>query len=91
MPANLDVAVCITPVTAVTVLVTADCIADLMADRVVGFARTSVLAVVVQPAAGDCGLLQLENVVVDFTWQQPQSCDFLLWSGPSAPLVPWLL
>jgi hypothetical protein len=71
-PTNLEV----TERTAVTVRVTTACIAVLIADSVVGFAATSVLAVVVQPAAGDCGLLQLVNVVVDFTWQQPQSCDF---------------
>jgi hypothetical protein len=79
-------------VTASIALVTTDCAADLTTAMVVGFvAGTSVLAVVTQPAVGCCGLLQLVNVVVDLTWQQPQSCGFALWSGPCAPLVPWLL
>ena len=67
MPANLDVAERTAEATAVIVLVTTECIADFMAASRVGVAGTSDLAVVVQPAAGDRGLLQLVNVVVDFT------------------------
>lgn len=91
MPPNLADTERTTVVTAVMVRVTTDFTAALTADCAVGVAGTSTLAVVVQPATGFCGLLQLVKVCVDFTWQQPQSWDLALWSGPSAPLVPWLL
>ncbi len=79
-----------TVVTAVTVLVTTDCTADLTTAVVDFVAGASAFAVVTQPAAGFCVLSQSANVVAAWTWQQPQSCDFAPWSGPSAPLVPWL-
>ena len=90
MPENLVVAECTAEVTALIVLVTTAC-ADLITARSERCAGTSDCAVVTQPAAGFCGLLQLANVCVDFTWQQPQSCGLAPWSGPCAPLVPWLL
>jgi hypothetical protein len=79
MPPGPDVTERTVVVTASIALVTADCTVDLTTAMVVGFATgASVLAVVTQPPAGLCGSLQLENVVVDFTWQQPQSCGFAL-------------
>jgi hypothetical protein len=80
----------ITDVIAAMALLTTECIADLTAAIVVG-AATSDLAVVTQPAAGDCVPLQLVNDVAACTWQQPQSCDLAPWPGPCAPLVPWLV
>jgi hypothetical protein len=51
---------------------------------------TGFCAVVVH-VPGDTGSpLQLVNESA-FTWQHPQSWVFLPWSGPDAPLVPWLL
>jgi hypothetical protein len=73
-PPRLVVAELMADETAVIVRLATDCIADLIAD--IGLVATSDFAVVVQPAAGCCGLLQLEKLVVEFTWQQPQSCDF---------------
>ena len=90
MLGNFVVAERTAEVTALIVLVTTAC-ADLITARSERCAGTSDCAVVTQPAAGFCGLLQLENVCVDFTWQQPQSCGLAPWSGPCAPLVPWLL
>lgn len=65
-----------TVVTAVTVLVTTDCIADLTTAVVDFVAGANDLAVVTHPAAGFCVLSQFVNVVAAWTWQQPQSCDF---------------
>jgi hypothetical protein len=64
-------------VTAATVRVTVDCIADLTTAMVVDFVvGASALAVVTQPPTGFCVLSQLVNVVAAWTWQQPQSCAF---------------
>lgn len=78
VPVSLDAAERTTEVTPEIVRVTTDCTDFVSTARVVGFAGTSVLAVVTHPAAGFCSPLQLVKVVVDFTWQQPQSWDVAL-------------
>lgn len=57
---------------------TTDWIDLVIVASLVCLAGTNVFAVVTQPAAGCCGSLQLEKLVVDLTWQQPQSCVLAL-------------